>query len=74
MCKFHQSQQSGHWVLVTDDAERVTESERGCRSTRGYALRGLVRCGICGRKMQGSWNNGKPHYRCVFLSQYAAKN
>jgi len=24
--------------------------------------------------MQGSWNNGKPHYRCVFLSQYAAKN
>lgn len=24
--------------------------------------------------MQGSWNNGKPHYRCVFLSDYAAKN
>ncbi|MBO0824122.1 MAG: tetratricopeptide repeat protein [Actinobacteria bacterium] len=24
--------------------------------------------------MQGSWNNGKPHYRCNFLSQYAAKN
>ena len=24
--------------------------------------------------MQGSWNNGKPHYRCTFLSQYAAKN
>lgn len=24
--------------------------------------------------MQGSWNNGKPHYRCQFLSQYAAKN
>jgi hypothetical protein len=20
---------------------------------------------LCGRKMQGSWNNGKPHYRCV---------
>jgi hypothetical protein len=26
------------------------------------------------RKMQGSWSNGKPYYRCVFLSQYAAKN
>jgi len=24
--------------------------------------------------MQGSWNNGKPHYRCTFLSEYAAKN
>jgi hypothetical protein len=35
---------------------------------------GLLRCGICGRKMQGSWNNGKPQYRCVFLSEYAAKN
>jgi hypothetical protein len=33
-----------------------------------------VRCGIYGRKMQGSWNNVKPHYRCTFLSQYAAKN
>lgn len=43
-------------------------------TTRPDALRGLLRCGICGRKMQGSWNNGKPHYRCQFLSQYAAKN
>jgi hypothetical protein len=24
--------------------------------------------------MPGSCNNGKPHYRCNFLSQYAAKN
>lgn len=44
------------------------------RTPRAYALRGVVRCGICGRKMQGSWNNGKPHYRCTFLDQYAAKN
>jgi site-specific DNA recombinase len=44
------------------------------RSSRGYPLRGIVRCGICKRKMQGSWNNGKPHYRCTFLDQYAAKN
>jgi hypothetical protein len=41
----------------------------------GFAVAGgLLRCGICGRKMQGSWNNGKAHYRCVFLSEYAAKN
>ena len=50
-------------------------SERSPRRTpRGYALRGIMRCGICGRKMQGSWNNGKPHYRCTFLAEYAAKN
>jgi site-specific DNA recombinase len=24
--------------------------------------------------MQGIWNNGKAHYRCTFLSEYAAKN
>ena len=24
--------------------------------------------------MQGSWNHGEPHYRCTFLSEYAAKN
>ena len=42
--------------------------------TQRYALRGIVRCGVCGRKMQGSWNNGKPYYRCTFLSQCAAKN
>lgn len=31
-------------------------------------------CGVCRRKMQESWNNGKPHYRCQFLSEYPAKN
>jgi site-specific DNA recombinase len=44
------------------------------RTPRPYALRGLMWCGICGRKMQGSWNNGKPYYRCNFLSQYAVRN
>jgi site-specific DNA recombinase len=33
-----------------------------------------MRCGVCGRRTQGSWNNGAAYYRCVFLSQYAAKN
>ena len=44
------------------------------RTPRPYALRGLLFCGICGRRMQGSWNNDAAYYRCVFLSQYAAKN
>ncbi|MCW2897619.1 MAG: Recombinase, partial [Actinomycetia bacterium] len=54
---------------------RSSAGERSPRRTpRAYALRGIMRCGICERKMQGSWNNGKPHYRCTFLSEYAAKN
>jgi hypothetical protein len=70
-------------LIDTESFERVQAMQRAKtpadersprRTPHGYALRGIMRCGICGRKMQGSWNNGKPHYRCVFLSQYAAKN
>lgn len=44
---------------------RGSAEERSPRRTpRGYALRGVVRCAACGRKMQGSCNNGKPHYLC----------
>jgi site-specific DNA recombinase len=32
------------------------------RTPSAYALCAIVRCGICGRKMQGSWNNGRPNY------------
>jgi site-specific DNA recombinase len=64
---FHQAQ-----ALMR--AKRSADERSPRRTSRGYALRGLLRCGICGRKMQGSWNNGKPHYRCTFLSEYAAKN
>jgi DNA invertase Pin-like site-specific DNA recombinase len=44
------------------------------RSPHSYQLRGRMHCGICQRRMQGSWNNGKPHYRCVFPEQYALAN
>ena len=54
---------------------RSATLQRSPRPTpRPYTLRGLLYCGICGRKMQGSWNNGAAYYRCVFLTQYAAKN
>jgi site-specific DNA recombinase len=35
---------------------------------------GVLYCGICGRRMQASWNNDAADYRCVFLREYAAKN
>lgn len=34
-----------------------------------YALTSLARCGMCGRRMSGSWNHGQPHYRCGFASE-----
>ncbi|WP_238606690.1 recombinase family protein [Amycolatopsis sp. Poz14] len=41
-------------------------SERGARSTaRLYLLRGLVRCGVCGRKMQGATIRKGAYYRCT---------
>jgi site-specific DNA recombinase len=54
---------------------QVAHAQRAPRRTpRPYTLRGLLYCGICDRRMQGSWNNDAAYYRCVFLSQYAAKN
>jgi site-specific DNA recombinase len=33
-----------------------------CR--RIYLLAGLLACGVCGRRMESAWSNGKPAYRC----------
>jgi DNA invertase Pin-like site-specific DNA recombinase len=43
------------------------------QARHSYLLRGIVFCGCCGRRMQGSWNNGYAHYRCRFPSEYASK-
>jgi site-specific DNA recombinase len=31
---------------------------------RRYLLAGLLACGVCGRRMESAWSNGKPTYRC----------
>ena len=31
---------------------------------RRYLLAGLLRCGVCGRRLESAWSNGKPAYRC----------
>jgi hypothetical protein len=42
------------------------KAERGARKTaRSYLLRGLVRCGVCGRKMQGATISKGAYYRCT---------
>ena len=48
-------------------------ADRRPRATpRPYLLRSLIHCGLCERRMQGTWNHGRPHYRCRFPSEYAA--
>lgn len=44
------------------------------RARRSYVLRGCLHCGICQRRMEGSWNNGEPYYRCRFGEEYALAN
>ena len=54
-------------------AHRPTH-RKTARNRRCYPLSGLVRCGICGRRMQGNWNHEAAHYRCKFASEYALAN
>ncbi|WP_245976401.1 recombinase family protein [Amycolatopsis palatopharyngis] len=45
---------------------RRRKAERGGRANaRGYLLRGLIRCGVCGRKMQGATILKGAYYRCT---------
>ena len=37
---------------------------------RHYVLAGRMRCGVCGRRMQGHWNHGRAYYRCKFTEDY----
>jgi site-specific DNA recombinase len=49
--------------------------DRKARKTvRPYALKGLLRCGVCDRRMEGTWNHDRAHYRCRFPSEYALAN
>lgn len=33
-------------------------------AARRYLLAGLLSCGLCGRRLESAWSNGKPAYRC----------
>jgi hypothetical protein len=69
------SEQQAHEPLIdVATFEQVQPLRRARCTPRPYVLRGLLYCGVCDRRMQGSWNNHAPYYRCIFLDQYAAKN
>jgi site-specific DNA recombinase len=80
------SSQVVHEPLVSDDDYRKVQTQLAGRRHRQaavttikrtrhpYQLRGLLFCGLCQRRMQGSWNNNKPHYRCVYPTEYGLAN
>ncbi|NOY54364.1 MAG: recombinase family protein [Actinobacteria bacterium] len=39
-------------------------STRQPKTGRRYLLAGRIRCGQCGRRMEGAWNHDRPYYRC----------
>ena len=65
---FKQAQQ----LLAVKNARKIVRRPRS--TPRPYILRGLLFCGICHRRMQGSWNNDQPYYRCTYPSEYARTN
>jgi DNA invertase Pin-like site-specific DNA recombinase len=58
-----------HLLRRSKSAGGMAGRARGERSrnsgTRPYLLRGLVRCGVCGRKMQGATIRNATYYRCT---------
>jgi site-specific DNA recombinase len=76
------SAETTHQALVTPEAFAAVQQHIGLgrhrpatrkprRTSRPYILRGLIRCGLCGRTMNASWNNDRAHYRCMFPKEYA---
>ncbi|QGK72255.1 recombinase family protein [Allosaccharopolyspora coralli] len=71
-------------IVNTDTFNAVQQrlASRGPRSTKRatarakhpYAFKGLLYCGLCNRRMQGTWNHDRAHYRCRFPSEYAIAN
>ena len=59
---FDQTQQ------IIGSATRPTTGNR--RTPTPYLLKGMVRCSVCGRKMQGNKLRGNLHYRCVLKRDY----
>jgi len=70
-----------HEPLITPEVFEAARARRAAngrttirkprRTRRPYLLRGLLRCGLCDRRMQGSWNHEHAYYRCRYPTEYA---
>jgi site-specific DNA recombinase len=47
---------------------------KGRTTGRSYVLSGLVRCAVCGRRMEGTYVHETARYRCKYPSEYALAN
>jgi site-specific DNA recombinase len=70
-------------IITKEDFElaQATPTGRGSKTQhrphsrpRAYALRGVLHCALCGRKMSGKWNNDQAYYLCRFPVEYALAN
>ncbi|MEV6445088.1 recombinase family protein [Amycolatopsis sp. NPDC051716] len=62
-------------------AQEITAAKGAGRTTRErtrtqhrYVLRGLLHCGICGRRMQGQKSRDQLLYRCRYPNEYGLAN
>lgn len=72
-----------HEPIITPELFAAAQEQRAAGRNRpvvarprrdahpGYALRGLLHCGICGRRMQGNTAKGRRLYRCRYPAEYA---
>jgi len=63
------SRHPAHAALVSEAdfiAAQDTTVPRGPAgpAVRRYLLAGLLACGVCGRRLESAWSNGRPAYRC----------
>jgi len=66
------SNRQAHPALVSEDDFIAAQDINVARGPvpqrepvlRRYLLAGLLACGVCGRRMESAWTNGKPAYRC----------
>ena len=67
------SHRPAHPALVSEDAFVAAQGINAARCPRTpqdelvmrrYLLAGLLACGLCGRRMESAWSNGKAAYRC----------
>jgi hypothetical protein len=75
------SEQIAHPEIISkEDFElaQATLAGRGSRTQhkphsrpRRYALRSVIFCGLCDRRMSGKWNNDQAYYLCRFPTEYA---
>jgi len=66
------SSRPAHPALVSEDDFVAAQDINAARGPvphatpvlRRYLLAGLLACGVCGRRMESAWSNGKAAYRC----------